>query len=279
MGGELLIEGRWEELPASTIQPALAGLRDGVLGLLKGVPHGEVSLFSTPRRLAVAIADVAPARPQEVKLVTGPPLAAAKRDGEWTRAAQGFARGKGVSVDELEVVEGPRGQVIAARTTSGGERTAALLAGGLDRVLRNLPSKKSMRWGSGDVRFARPLHQLLAVLDGERIPATAATLETTTAVVGHRQSPAEPAPVATAEQYLVALEERWVLAHRATPRPPKGSSSASTTPSSRRSRTSWSGRWWWSASSTPTCSSSRTGSSRSRCGCTSAPSPPGTGTP
>ncbi len=218
MGGELLIEVRCEELPASTIQPALAGLRDGVLGLLKGVPHGEVSLFSTPRRLAVAIADVAPARPQEVKLVTGPPLAAAKRDGEWTRAAQGFARGKGVSVDELEVVEGPRGQVIAARTTSGGERTAALLAGGLDRVLRNLPSKKSMRWGSGDVRFARPLHQLLAVLDGERIPATAATLETTTAVVGHRQSPAEPAPVATAEQYLVALEERWVLAHRDTRR-------------------------------------------------------------
>ncbi len=214
MSGELLVEVRCEELPASYIQPALKGLRDGVMGLLKGVPTGEVQLFSTPRRLAVSVKDVAEGRPQQEQVVTGPPLAAAQRDGEWTRAAEGFARGKGLTVEDLSIVEGPRGPVVAARVTSGGERTADLLAEGLDRVLRGLPSKKSMRWGTNDVRFARPLHQLIVVLHGERVPVLAAGLNSSNAVVGHRRSAMAAGPVATAEDYLAALRQRWVLADR-----------------------------------------------------------------
>ncbi len=215
MPGELLIEVRCEELPASYIAPALAGLEKGVLGLLKGVEHGEVRRFSTPRRLALAIAGVADGRPLVEKTVTGPPLAAAKRDGEWTRAAQGFARGKGLTPDQLAIVEGPKGPVIAATVKTGGERTADLLAAGLDKLLRSLPSRKSMRWGTSDIRFARPLHQLIVVHAGETVAAQAAELTSGNAVVGHRRSPLESGPVATGDAYVAALRERKVLADRA----------------------------------------------------------------
>ena len=214
MPAELLIEVRCEELPASYIRPALLGLRDGVLGLLKGVDTGAVRLFSTPRRLAVCIADVAEARPLVEKLVTGPPLAAAQRDGEWTKAALGFARGKGLTPDDLQIVDGPRGQVVGASVKSGGERTADLLAAGLDKVLRNLPSKKSMRWGTSDIRFARPLHQLIVVLHGETVPVEAAELTSGNSVLGHRRSPLAPGPVATGDAYVAALRERSVLVDR-----------------------------------------------------------------
>jgi glycyl-tRNA synthetase beta chain len=214
MSGELVIEVRCEELPASYIRPALEGLKAGVLSLLKGVSIGSVRLFSTPRRLAVVIEDVAEARPRVEKVVTGPPLKAAQRNGEWTRAAQGFARGKGLTVDDLTIVEGPRGLVVAARVSTGGERTADLLAAGMDKVLRNLPAKKSMRWGSSDVRFARPLHQLIVVLSGEHIALVAANLTSSHEVVGHRRASGGVCSVATAEQYLSALRDRWVLADR-----------------------------------------------------------------
>ncbi len=214
MPGELLIEVRCEELPASYIRPALHGLRDGVLGLLKGVDTGAVRLFSTPRRLAISVADVAEARPLVEKLVTGPPLAAAQRDGAWTKAALGFARGKNLSPDDLQIVDGPRGQVVGALVTSGGERTADLLAAGLDKVLRGLPSKKSMRWGTSDIRFARPLHQLIVVLHGEIVPVEAAELTSSNAVVGHRRSPLEPVAVATGDGYVEALRARRVLVER-----------------------------------------------------------------
>jgi len=214
MSGELLIEVRCEELPASYIRPALNGLRDGVLGLLKGVETGPVRLYATPRRLAVSVAGVAAGRPVVEKLVTGPPLAAAQRDGAWTKAALGFARGKGLTPDDLELVDGPRGQVVGATVKTGGERTAELLAAGLDKVLRGLPSKKSMRWGTSDIRFARPLHQLIVVLHGETIPVVAAELTSSNAVVGHRRSPLAPAPVATGDAYVAALRERKVLANR-----------------------------------------------------------------
>lgn len=218
MAAELLVELRCEELPASTIAPALHGLRDGLLDLLEGVPHGDVQLFSTPRRLAVVIAEVAVGRPQKDKVVTGPPMAAAQRDGVWTRAAEGFARGQGLTTADLTVVEGPRGPVVAARVSTGGEQTADLLAAGLDKVLRSLPSRKSMRWGTSDVRFTRPLHQLIVVLHGERVPLVAANLTTSSDVVGHRRSPVGPGPVSTAQDYIAALLERQVMAVRDTRR-------------------------------------------------------------
>lgn len=211
---DLLIEVRCEELPVSMIEPALIALEAGLLGLLSGVSHAGVRRFSTPRRLAVVVEDLAEGRAAEEQLVSGPALAVAQRDGQWTPAAQGFARGRGASVDDLQVIDGPKGKVIALRVKTGGERTETLIADGLEKLILGLPFKKSMRWGSGPARWGRPLHQVVAVFGGRRIDATVAGITTTDAVIGHRRSPLPPGPVTDAASYVVALEARWVLVDR-----------------------------------------------------------------
>ena len=212
---ELLIEVRCEELPVSMIGPALDGLESGLLALLKGVEHGAVRAFSTPRRLCVVVSGVAGARPVEDRYVHGPNLSVAKKDGAWTGAALGFAKKNGVGVEDLVEIVGPKGdQVIAARFSAGGETTPALIAAGLEALILGLPFKKSMRWGSGAARWGRPFHQVIAVYGGERIDTTVAGIPTTEAVIGHRLSTLAPGPVADAEGYLAALRERHVLADR-----------------------------------------------------------------
>ncbi|MCB9762876.1 MAG: glycine--tRNA ligase subunit beta [Alphaproteobacteria bacterium] len=211
---DLLIELRSEELPVSMIAPALDALASGLRGLLEGVEAGADRRFSTPRRLCVVIEGLAEGRPVVERMVTGPPLQAARRDGAWTRAAEGFARGRGIPVDALEIVDGPKGQVVGARIQEGGEKTADLVAQGLEAVVLGLPFRKSMRWGSGKARWGRPLHQIVAVYDGRLIETEVAGVPTTDAVVGHRRATLGPARVRGADDYVAALRERKVIADR-----------------------------------------------------------------
>lgn len=213
---DLLIEVRCEELPHGMISPARDALATGLVELLEGIEHGPVQTWSTPRRVAVGIRDVASGRPVEEQLVTGPPIAAAKRDGQWTKAAMGFARGRGVDLEDLEVVDGPKGQVVGATIRVGGEQTRDIVAAGLEKLVLGLPFKKAMRWGSGSIRWGRPIHQVVAVFDQKRIDATVAGIATTDVVVGHRRSTRSPVPILDIASYPEALESRWVVADRGT---------------------------------------------------------------
>lgn len=213
MTAELFIEIRCEELPARFVAPTAQALAQRVAALLKGVDHGVVRTWATPRRLAVAIAGVAQGRPVQEKLVTGPPLRAAKRDGAWTKGAMGFARGKGVSVDELEVVDGPKGEVIAARVKTGGERTIDLIAEGLEGAVLGIDFDRSMRWGAGKARWARPVRGVVALYDGELIDCAVAGITSSAQTVGHRLTPG-PFAVTTASDWVESCRAHNVLAHR-----------------------------------------------------------------
>jgi len=172
--GQLLVEVQCEEIPASMVRPALKALASGLVELLGGVEHGEVRTYATPRRMAVVVDAVADATPVTTSLVTGPPADRAFKDGEPTKAALGFARGKGVDPSALRIVDGPRGQVVAVEVTEGGVRTADVVQGGLDKLVRGLPFRKTMEWGEGGVRFVRPIHRVNAVLDGVALSGVAA---------------------------------------------------------------------------------------------------------
>jgi glycyl-tRNA synthetase beta chain len=186
---ELFIEIRCEELPARFVGPAQAALGRATEKLLQGVDTGAVRTWATPRRLAVAVADVLTERPVEEKLITGPSEAAAFRDGAPTPAAQGFARSKGINVADLEIVDGPRGRVIAARVRTGGEQTADLIAAGLEAMILGIPFPKSMQWGAGGIQWGRPIHGVVAMLDGALIPTTVAGIATGNTTLGHRLTP------------------------------------------------------------------------------------------
>lgn len=208
---ELFVELLCEELPASMVEPALSALRDGLLKLISGVEHGEVRTWATPRRLAVAISDVAEATPVVEQLVTGPPADRAFNDGEPTKVAIGFARGRGVPVESLEVVDGPRGPVVAARVTEGGTRTAEVVAGALDALVRGLPFQKSMEWGNGGVRFGRPLHAVSAIYDRTPLEGTAAALAVGNTTRGHRLADDAVFSFLDSAEWEAGLRERKVV--------------------------------------------------------------------
>jgi len=206
---ELFVEIRCEELPARFVQLASEQLAQGLREMLQGVDHGALRTWATPRRIAVAVAAVAAARPEVEQLVLGPPAAAAFKDGTPTRAAEGFARGKGIEVGALEVVEGPRGLVIAARVRSGGERTVDLVAAGLEAVVLGIKLPNVMRWGRSPVRWARPLHGLIALYGGQIVPATVAGIAAGRSTLGHRLSPG-PIQVSGADDWVTQLRAHHV---------------------------------------------------------------------
>ena len=212
MHPSLFIELRCEELPARFVRIAEIGVRDAILNLLSGVERGAVRTWATPRRIAVSIEGLAPRRPEEVTLVTGPPAAAAYRDGKPTPAAVGFARGKGVPVEELTLEDTPKGKVIAARVKSGGERVVDLLAQGLPSAILGVSFVHTMTWGPA--RWARPIHGLVAIFDGSPIEIELAGVTSGTSTLGHRLTPG-PIELSGAAAYSAQLAAHHVIVDRA----------------------------------------------------------------
>jgi glycyl-tRNA synthetase beta chain len=211
MNGEVFVEVRCEELPASMVRPALAALEAGVRGLLDGVSCGASRVWATPRRLAVAISDVDEGRPLTRRTVTGPPADRAfDADGSPTKAGAGFARGKGVGASALHVVDGPRGPVAAVVVEEGGERTEALLGAGIGAVVLGLPFRKAMEWGEGGVRFGRPLHGVAVLFGGQPVSGEVAGLAFAPRTRAHRFAEAPWVEFDSAESWLAGVRAQGV---------------------------------------------------------------------
>ena len=201
---ELFIEIRCEELPARYAGPAEAALGKAVTGLLKGFEHGEVRTWVTPRRLAVAVADVSVEQPVVEQVVSGPPEAAAFRDGAWTPAGEGFARSKGLTVDDLEIIDSARGRVVSATVKTGGQKIADVLAEGLEAAVLGIHFPKTMQWGEGGIRWARPIHSVVVKLGEQTVDLSIAGIASGSQTLGHRLTPG-PIEVESAEQWEAAL--------------------------------------------------------------------------
>lgn len=208
--GELFVELLTEELPPSMIEPAVAGLRDGLVNLLTGIEYGAIETFATPRRVAVRIADVADARPSVERVVTGPPADRAFVNGEPTPAAIGFAKGKGVDVGAIEILDTPKGKVVAVRVREGGERTDAIVGQGLEQVVLAIPFRKSMEWGAGGLRFGRPLRQVAGLYGGEVLRGEVAGKPIVATTVAHRFATDPSFAFRSCEEWLAGLRARDV---------------------------------------------------------------------
>ena len=206
---ELFIMVGCEELPARLISIAITQLQKNVLGLLKNIEHGDVRTWTTPCRIAIAISDVASQSPIEEKLVTGPPADRAFKDGEPTKAAIGFARGKKVSVDALEIVDGPRGKVVGVRVKSGGESVVERIQKGLEQAVLGIEFDRSMKWdrtksaGQGLFIGSQPLRWSYHSNNGWKY-------QPQNIDKGHRLSEGEVI-VQSSQQWAADLEEKWVI--------------------------------------------------------------------
>ncbi|WP_150120939.1 glycine--tRNA ligase subunit beta, partial [Sulfitobacter sp. HI0040] len=157
---DLLIELFSEEIPARMQARAAADLRklvtDGMVDA--GLTYAHAAAFATPRRLTLAVEGMLEASPATVEERKGPKADAPEK------AIEGFLRGAGLDRDQLEERDTPKGRVLYARIERPGRPAAEIVAEVLERTIRNFPWPKSMRWGSGSLRWVRPLHSILCII-------------------------------------------------------------------------------------------------------------------
>ena len=211
---DLLFELGTEELPAGEISVMVAALKKGVTdGLAEhGLPFGPAVHFSTPRRLAVRVENVAIKAPDTEQHVVGPPLSAAKNDaGEWTKAAEGFARKQGLSTNDLLIVEEQGAERIAAHLSQQGAEAAEVIPGIIANAVSAIPVSKRMRWGRSRDEFLRPVQWLLLLFGDRALPLELFGLTSGQDTRGHRFHHNEWLTVSSPEVYQDVLRDAKVL--------------------------------------------------------------------
>ncbi|RNC72718.1 MAG: glycine--tRNA ligase subunit beta [Desulfuromonadales bacterium] len=214
MSKELFLEIGTEEIPAGFIPRAMAELEAMITKELENarLTCGEIRTLGTPRRLALAVKALPAVQPDAEITALGPARNVAfDAAGKPTKAAEGFARGQGVDVASLTLVTTEKGEYVAAVRKESGRPVPDLLSEILPRLIANIPFRKSMRWGDLDVRFARPIHWIVALFDGIVVPFGFGNIESGTVSRGHRFMANQPFPVRDFAHYLDECERHFVI--------------------------------------------------------------------
>ncbi len=168
-----LLEIGVEELPVNDLNSAIKQLEERFTNLFDELrlEHGDLKVYGTPRRLVVSVADLSERQTDLSQVVKGPPANRAfDADGNPTKAAIGFARGKGVNVEDLKVKEIDGGSYVTVEVHETGQPTMNVLADALEQEIAALRFDKSMRWNESGVSFSRPIRWLLALFGNELVP-------------------------------------------------------------------------------------------------------------
>ena len=214
MGKELLFEIGTEEIPSNYLPGALEELRAVAERLLKAerLQFADLRSLGTPRRLTLFVGGLAVRQADVRREVTGPPKSAAfDAEGRPTRAAEGFARAQGIPVERLLVRSLDRGDYLVAVLEEKGAGTPEVLASLLPRLVGALSFPKFMRWGDGGFRFVRPIRWLLAIYGGKSVPVVIESVTAEGKTYGHRFLAPRGVRVRSFQDYLAALEERFVI--------------------------------------------------------------------
>jgi glycyl-tRNA synthetase beta chain len=215
MGKELLLEIGTEEIPAEFLPKTLKDMKE-IIGrefFGRRISHGEIRTLATPRRLVLHVKDVSERQEDRVIEKLGP----AKRvsfdeQGNPTKAALGFAKGQGIDIADLETITTDKGDYIGARKKISGEPTKSLLADILRHVILSIPFQKSMRWMNLEIRFARPIHWILAIFGGEVVAFKLENIQSGNRSQGHRFMSPGFFEVQDYSDYMKKTRDRFVIA-------------------------------------------------------------------
>ncbi|ELY4322956.1 glycine--tRNA ligase subunit beta [Cronobacter turicensis] len=206
-----LVEIGTEELPPKALRSLAESFAANFTAELDaaGLTHGVVSWFAAPRRLALKVASLAASQPDREVEKRGPAVSAAfDAEGNPSKAAEGWARGCGITVDQAERLVTDKGEWLMYRAHVKGESAQALLPNMVSTALSKLPIPKLMRWGASDVQFVRPVHTVTLLLDDEVLPATILGIQSDRVIRGHRFMGEPEFTIDHADQYPQILLER-----------------------------------------------------------------------
>jgi len=208
---DLLIELFSEEIPARMQRRAAEDLKKLVTdGLVEaGLTYAAAASFSTPRRLTLAVEDMLAASPRQVEERKGPRADAPEK------AIEGFLRGAGLTRDQLEERDTPKGAILFAKIEKPGRPAAKIVAEVLEQTIRNFPWPKSMRWGAGTLKWVRPLHSILCITSDEAgasvVPLEVDGIPSGDTTRGHRFLAPDTIAVSSFEDYEAKLKRAFVV--------------------------------------------------------------------
>ncbi len=211
---DFLLEIGTEELPARFASGAVAQLEElgGEMLRANRITRERLAAFTTPRRLALYVWGVGKQQADLVEAVKGPSRKAAfDEQGQPTRAAEGFARGQGVSVADLVLQTTPAGEYVFANKRLAGRPAKQVLGEMAPQFISNLSFPRPMRWGDREIKFARPIRWLVCLLDREVLDFEYDLLHSGRLTYGIRNFFREPVALDRPEDYFVKLEQAGVI--------------------------------------------------------------------
>ncbi|ELP4888359.1 glycine--tRNA ligase subunit beta [Vibrio cholerae] len=220
MAKEFLIELGTEELPPKQLRTLAEAFAANFAAELAAadIAHEGVTWFATPRRLALKVANLAESQPDRVVEKRGPAVNVAfDSDGKPTKAAEGWARGNGITVEQAERLVTDKGEWLLFKEQVQGQQTASVVVEMAAKALANLPIAKPMRWGDKETQFIRPVKTLTILFGSELIQGEILGVASARTIRGHRFMGEAEFTIESAEQYPAILEERGkVIADYAT---------------------------------------------------------------
>ncbi|MFC6253445.1 glycine--tRNA ligase subunit beta [Secundilactobacillus hailunensis] len=213
MAHTFLLEIGLEEMPAHVVTPSIKQLVQKTKKYLKEqrISFDDITPFSTPRRLAIQISGLADKQPDIDKEVKGPAKKIAlDKDGNWSKAAQGFTRGQGVTVDDITFKELKGTDYVYVEKHIAGQSVETVLAG-LKDVVTGMTFPTMMKWGSYHFEYIRPIKWLVALLDDKVIPFQILDIKTDRQTRGHRFL-GKTIVLKNATDYEDALTKEFVVA-------------------------------------------------------------------
>ncbi|MGL9760447.1 MAG: glycine--tRNA ligase subunit beta [Symbiopectobacterium sp.] len=206
-----LVEIGTEELPPRALRSLAESFAANFTTELDNarLTHSDVSWFAAPRRLALKVAQLSAAQPDREVEKRGPVIAQAyDTEGKPTKAAEGWARGCGITVDQVERLTTDKGEWLLYRALVKGGSAQGLLADMVTNALAKLPIPKMMHWGDKETRFVRPVHTVTMLLGNELISGRVLGIESARTVRGHRFMGEPEFTIDNADQYPSILMER-----------------------------------------------------------------------
>ncbi|MEI9696994.1 glycine--tRNA ligase subunit beta [Moellerella wisconsensis] len=206
-----LVEIGTEELPPKALRSLAESFAANLTAELDNanVDHGKVTWFAAPRRLAIKVADMAPSQPDLVVEKRGPAISQAfDAEGNPTKAAEGWARGCGITVDQAERLTTDKGEWLLYRAQVKGQPVTQLLIDMVSRSLAKLPIPKLMRWGDKETHFVRPVHTVTLLLGSDIVEGEVLGIKSDRVIRGHRFMGEAEFALENADQYPDILLER-----------------------------------------------------------------------
>ena len=212
-----LLEIGAEELPANFLEEGEAHLEEATVQALQAenLTFKATKTYSTPRRLTIVVEDLAKEQTTVHKRVKGPPVKSSfDASGAPLPAAVGFASKNQLTIEQLERETISGTEYLIANTTIKGLPAEKVLPEVVPKIIKKLSGERMMRWGSGDLKFSRPIRWIVSLLDSEVVPFKIEALEAGRVSQGHRVLSSGAVEIRNATDYVAALEKAGVLVER-----------------------------------------------------------------